>query len=317
MVRRSSWKKPTMTGQGYDLVGDIHGHADALHRLLYELEYAEVGGVFRHPERQMIFVGDFIDRGPEQREVLQIARSMCEAGAARAVMGNHEFNAIGWVAKNEDGGFLRSHSAKNANQHAKFLGQIEENSPAHKDAINWFRTLPIWLDLPGVRVVHACWHDASREALVPFLDQAGCFTAEGVRESYRPGSAAHSAVEILLKGPEERLPAGLHFSDKDGHRREEVRLRWWDPNATTFRKAALGMEGRENELPDARLPSIYRYHGGKPVFFGHYWLKGRPEITAPNAACLDFSIAREGYLTANRWSGERELAKDALISVPA
>ena len=77
------------------------------------------------------------------------------------------------------------------------------------------------------------------------------------------------------------------------------------------------MEGRENELPDARLPSIYRYHGGKPVFFGHYWLKGRPEITAPNAACLDFSIAREGYLTANRWSGERELAKDALISVPA
>jgi hypothetical protein len=36
--------------------------------------------VFRHPERQMIFVGDFIDLGPHQREVLRIARSMCEAG---------------------------------------------------------------------------------------------------------------------------------------------------------------------------------------------------------------------------------------------
>ena len=298
-------------------MGDIHGHADALHRLLRELDYAEIEGVFRHPERQMIFVGDFIDRGPQQREVLRIARSMCEAGAARAVMGNHEFNAIGWVAQNKDGAFLRSHSAKNENQHAKFLGQIGENSAAHKDAIGWFRSLPIWLDLPGFRVVHACWHNASREALEPFLDDAGRFTEEGVFESYRRGSAAHAAVEILLKGPEERLPAGIHFNDKDGHRREEVRLRWWDQNATTFRKAALGMDGREDEIPDSRLPTDYRYHERKPVFFGHYWLKDRPEITAPNAACLDFSVAKEGYLTAYRWSGESELAESSLVSVPA
>ena len=47
-----------MTVQGYDLVGDIHGHADALNRLLRELDYAEIEGIFRHPERQIIFVGD-------------------------------------------------------------------------------------------------------------------------------------------------------------------------------------------------------------------------------------------------------------------
>jgi hypothetical protein len=234
-----------------------------------------------------------------------------------AVMGNHEFNAIGWLAQDKDGAFLRSHSAKNENQHAKFLGQIGENSAAHEDAISWFRSLPVWLDLPGFRVVHACWHDPSREALEPFLDEAGRLTEEGVFESYRHGSAAHAAVEILLKGPEERLPAGIYFSDKDGHRREEVRLRWWDQNATTFRSAALGMDGRENEIPDSRLPTDYRYHEGKPVFFGHYWLSDRPEITAPNAACLDFSVAKEGYLTAYRWSGEPELTENALVSVPA
>ena len=146
-----------MTFKGYDLVGDIHGHANALHRLLSKLGYAKCKGVFRHPERQMIFVGDFIDRGPQQREVLRIARSMCEAGTARAVMGNHEFNAIGWAAQDEDGAFLRSHSAKNGNQHSKFLLQTGENSAAHKDAIDWFRTLPVWLDLPGFRVVHPSW----------------------------------------------------------------------------------------------------------------------------------------------------------------
>jgi hypothetical protein len=133
-----------MTIQGYDLVGDIHGHADALHRLLHKLDYTQVEGVFRHSQRKMIFVGDFIDRGPEQREVLRIARAMCEAGVASAVMGNHEFNAIGWAAKNTDGKFLRSHSEKNASQHARFLRQIEESSADHKDALSWFRSLPIW-----------------------------------------------------------------------------------------------------------------------------------------------------------------------------
>ena len=109
-----------MTIQGYDLVGDILGHADALHRLLRELNYAEIEGVFQHPEKQMIFVGDFIDRGPRQREVLRIARSMCEAGVASAVMGNHEFNAIGWATQNKDGGFLRSHSKKKREPARKF-----------------------------------------------------------------------------------------------------------------------------------------------------------------------------------------------------
>src|ERR1019366_7165910 len=141
-----------MNVQGYDIVGDIHGHADPLHRLMGKLGYVELEGVFRHPERKMIFVGDFTDRGPQQRDVLRIARSMCEAGVASAVMGNHEFNAIGWAAQNKDGRFLRSHSEKNASQHAKFLGQIEEDSADHKEAVSWFKRLPIWLDLPGLRV---------------------------------------------------------------------------------------------------------------------------------------------------------------------
>jgi hypothetical protein len=302
---------------GYDIVGDIHGHADPLRRLLAKLGYVDVRGVFRHIERKMIFVGDFVDRGPEQREVMRIARSMCEAGSASAVMGNHEFNAIGWATQNEEGGFLRNHSEKNAHQHAKFLHQMEEDSSDHKDAIRWFQGLPIWLDLPGLRVVHACWHEPSRAALSPFLDGDGRFTEAGLRESYRHGSNAHAAADILLKGPEQTLPSGVYFLDKDGHKRGEVRLRWWDQTATTFRKAALGLEGREAQLPDTELPRDFRYHDSKPVFFGHYWLNGSPAITAPNAACLDFSVAKEGYLTAYRWSGENELNEQSLVSVPA
>lgn len=302
---------------GYDIVGDIHGHADPLRRLLDKLGYRKIGGVFRHPDRTMIFVGDFIDRGPEQREVLDIARRMCELGSAKAVLGNHEFNAIGWATRDKQGEFLRSHSEKNAHQHLEFLNQVESDSSDHQEAISWFKTLPVWLELPGIRVVHACWHESSRTALMTFLDERGCLTNEGIYESYHRGSKAHGAVEILLKGPEQGLPVDVHFFDKDGTKREEVRLRWWDHSATTFRKAALEMDGREDELPNSALPRDFRYFGDTPVFFGHYWLKGTPRVTASNAACLDFSVAREGYLTAYRWSGERELTPTSLVSVAA
>ena len=81
---------------GIDLIGDIHGHATELHSLLRSMDYTEINGVYQHPERSVIFLGDFIDRGDQQLEVLRVVSSMCINGNARAIMGNHEFNAIGW-----------------------------------------------------------------------------------------------------------------------------------------------------------------------------------------------------------------------------
>ena len=78
----------------YDLIGDIHGHAEELAALLEMLGYRKSAGVYRHPERQAIFFGDFIDRGPRIRETLEIVRTMVEHGSALAVMGNHEWNAL-------------------------------------------------------------------------------------------------------------------------------------------------------------------------------------------------------------------------------
>jgi hypothetical protein len=302
---------------GYDVIGDVHGHANALQRLLVKLGYEELRGVFRHQSRKAIFVGDFVDRGPDQREVLRIARSMCEAGTARAVLGNHEFNAIAWATKDGEGDFLRKHSKKNADQHAEFLGQFGEGSPDYFDALQWFRQLPVWLELPGLRVVHACWHEPSRAALDPHLDARQCFTNEGLREALRRGSEAHLAAEILLKGPEQRLPPGMRFLDKGGDERQDVRLRWWDRHATTFKRAAVGVADIRGELPDVELPIDFRYLESTPVLFGHYWMPGEPTIEFPNVGCLDFSVAKEGYLTAYRWSGESELSSEHLVYVPA
>ena len=85
-----------LTIMAYDIIGDIHGHADKLEALLRKLGYRDTAGAWRHPERQAIFVGDFVDRGPAQLRSVDIVRRMVDAGVALAVMGNHELNAIAW-----------------------------------------------------------------------------------------------------------------------------------------------------------------------------------------------------------------------------
>ena len=80
----------------YDIIGDIHGYADKLHDLLEKLGYEKTAGVFGHPTRKVIFLGDFIDRGPQQKQVLDTAMAMVHNHQALAVMGNHELNALAY-----------------------------------------------------------------------------------------------------------------------------------------------------------------------------------------------------------------------------
>ena len=88
--------------RGIDFVGDIHGHASKLDRLLRTLGYDQKDGVPTHPERTVVFLGDYVDRGPEIRRTLEIVRAMTDAGAAAALMGNHEYNTIAWFTPRPD-----------------------------------------------------------------------------------------------------------------------------------------------------------------------------------------------------------------------
>jgi hypothetical protein len=148
---------------GYDIIGDIHGHNQKLEALLYKLDFRKVTGLWRHPKRQAIFVGDFIDRGPAQVQTVNAVRSMVEAGSALAVMGNHELNAIAWHTSDptNPGEYLRPHHSakwgeKNRRQHAASLAEVEDKPELHAEIIDWFLTLPLWLDLPDLGIVHAC-----------------------------------------------------------------------------------------------------------------------------------------------------------------
>lgn len=306
----------------YDIVGDVHGHHGKLISLLKKLGYQERAGAYRHPTRQAIFVGDFIDRGEHQVKTLNTVRRMVESGAALAVMGNHEFNAIAWYTEDphSPGQHLRPRhgpkGSKNRDQHKAFLKELEHDAAAHRAVIDWFYTLPLWLDLPGLRIVHACWHDSYMATLKPKLTADQRLTPELVVLASRKSRVEYTAAETILKGVELRLPDGRTFKDKDGNIRDHVRVRWWDAGATTFRAAAITGGKEYQDLPDDPIPPEARpgYSSDTPVFFGHYWMVGKPSVQSPLAACVDYSAGHGGPLVAYRWEGEPTLDDSHFLS---
>lgn len=304
----------------YDVIGDIHGRADELTSLLEKLGYRKTNGAFRHPERQVIFAGDYIDRGNQNKLTLSLVRSMVAAGSAMAVLGNHEFNAICYHTRHpETGEHLRPHSEKNTNQHQSFLDEFDRDQDGLKSAIDWFRQLPLYLDLGKVRVVHACWHPGKITELGEINGQE-FLTEDFLLASARKGSSEHRIVETLLKGPEEDLPSGFSFKDKDDHERREIRTKWWQAQADTFREAALLSEEELTGIPETPFPAsklIGYADDAPPVFFGHYWLRGEPTIFSPNVACLDYSVGKPGGgLCGYRWKGESHLSNDNFVLIP-
>lgn len=311
IVRPDSCVEPLdLESAGYDVIGDVHGCHDQLIELLIALGYSDTAGAYRHPTRQAIFVGDLIDRGPQQVEVLRTVRAMTDAGSAQVIMGNHEFNAVCWYTphRNKPGAFLRPHNEKNANQHAEFLRQIGPGSDDHNEAVKWFATLPLWLDLEDLRVVHACWDSQAMAGL-----GKAHLENEDFHEASERDSDPYIWVENLCKGPEVQLPHGHHFIDKDGHRRDRARFRWWDAGENTYDVACEVPNGVT--LPNLTIedPPVSGYEHNVPVLFGHYWRRWPHHDLTDRTACIDYSAVKGGPLVAYRWSGEKMLDLSNLV----
>ena len=308
----------------FDIIGDIHGYASALERLLSKLGYTNRSDGWQHPTRKVIFLGDFIDRGAEQVKTINIAKTMVDNQHALAVMGNHEFNAIAWATPDLEhtGEYLRAHTTKNYKQHRAFLNEIKENSLAHQEAISWFKTLPLFLDLDRIRVVHACWHPQHQQALKSYINDNAVVNHDAWPELCRENTEAFAAIETLLKGMEIPLPKGVSFADKDGHVRHRTRTHWWlSGSSITYRDVAMVPSPMLEQLPPDIVPDGLQpgYDNQKPLFIGHYWMHGTPYLLSEHIACVDWSIAAEtlpqAKLCAYQWQGESVLTAENMVWV--
>jgi predicted MPP superfamily phosphohydrolase len=201
----------------FDIIPDIHGQADKLWERLIALGYSQKKGAWRHPdpERVCVFLGDFIDRGPSNGQVIDTVRRMLDAGTAYAVMGNHELNAILYHTTDPrslehpdevvDG--LRKRSPKNTRQHQTFLDEFPLGSSKAEELIAWMRTLPLFLEFENFRVVHACW-DEARIARLNSITRNGVLTEDQFVEAADRTSTLFDLVEATTKGPESAFVGG-------------------------------------------------------------------------------------------------------------
>jgi len=297
---------------GYDIVGDVHGCADALKALLLKLNYHEEDGVYRYQssstddKRQLIFLGDLIDRGPKVLECLQIAKAMVDAGEANIVIGNHEFNALAYYTKLSEGGFLRAHTPRSEKQLKASLDAFKGQEELWQQYLAWFRQLPLFLEYPAFRVVHACWdHTRIHAYFNHFNTHRLC--EQAIADCADHSSIGAQAIERLTRGLSLKLPEGMTISGRDGYSRASFRVRFWAEHYEkyddiVFQPDPLPESIRFRELDSHERGRLIHYPASeKPLFVGHYWLRGKPQLVANNIACLDYSAVNQGQLVAYRF----------------
>lgn len=313
---------------GYDVIGDIHGRYDKLLQLMERLDYrADGDGFIPPPGRTALFLGDLID--PKQghpapggvKNTLTTVKAMIDSGHALCLMGNHEFNALRFHTTGPNGNPLQPHDPRNVAMHQGTL----DDFPDHEDPTSewrtvwmpWMARLPLFLDLGGLRAVHACWHAASIRLA------AGVNLAEPSQliAAARKDNPTSLAVHTILKGIEVPLPKGYSITDDAGTKRKRIRARWWEEPrpGDTCRDLIFPMN---DAIPDTPLEEntfgmFEPYAAGEPpIFFGHYLKKGNSPLTPekPNVACLDHAAAKNGPLVAYRWQGETTLNPDHYVA---
>ena len=174
---------------------------------------------------------------------------------------------------------------KEHHQHQAFLDEAAGNAEQAAKNIEWIKSLPVYLELDGIRVVHALWDKPA----IDFLHREGLLRDDNTvhpdrwHELARKHTPGCDAIELLTKGVEVPLPAGVRFFDADGTRRNLARLKWWaNPDDANLKLADVILDVPPEVIANipapedikARMREVQQLENST-VFFGHYWQRGR------------------------------------------
>jgi hypothetical protein len=267
-----------------DIIGDVHGELPALRALGRRLGY-DVDGGWTHPaNRFLIFLGDLVDRGAYSLEVAELVCGLVERRRALCIMGNHEYNLVAYHLK-----VPGYEDPKESNKPT--IRAMAAEPERWEPVLRFLKVLPIGINLPDLRLIHACWNKRSLEQTAGLL---GVPPASGAAEaadtpawiaqhvSLRspfegdgllrgiPGDTlnedADAPHEILMKGFE--VPAPEPFTDNEGVLRTRIRAIWWKSD-------------RHLVLTDK--PQVFGHYWNVPPVDGHFappYPSGHPELRA-------------------------------------
>jgi serine/threonine protein phosphatase 1 len=163
------------------VITDVHGRLDPLKRLLAQVP----------DDGQLVFLGDYVDRGSESREVVALVRSIPGAICLR---GNHEdmlceFNRL-WLYNGGASTILSYRHPLTGDLDAKALDS---------DA-RWFRDLPRWHEDDHRVYVHAGVHPAYDLAAQPEAYTQWYRYPEGYDDGYRGKMVVHGHTPGVFEG---------------------------------------------------------------------------------------------------------------------
>jgi len=153
------------------IIGDVHGRADLL-ELMLELIDAHIGGTSA-TDPKLVFVGDYIDLGPDSAVVLARMQELQEAfpDNVTCLMGNHERMMLDFLVDPTTRGprWMRAGAAETMRSFGVAIADLEESpeydafpAAAHslrrrlpKATINWLENLPLSWSSGNLWAVHA------------------------------------------------------------------------------------------------------------------------------------------------------------------
>ena len=146
-------------------VGDIHGRRDLLERLL-ELVWSDAAQT--DERNKLVFLGDYVDRGPSSREVVDYLMALERPGwEIVSLRGNHEHFFLEFLQNPEvyriwrefgGGETLRSYGVRppsfdNLEEFARAREKLATNVPASH--LQFLKTLPLSFSAGDYMFVHA------------------------------------------------------------------------------------------------------------------------------------------------------------------
>jgi serine/threonine protein phosphatase 1 len=141
-------------------VGDIHGDMTQLRSLWSKLPKLT-------SDDTLVFLGDYLDRGPDSRGVVEFVRGLPQQTEARVVplMGNHEQILLDAYEEGKCESLLppsngvlatyRSFTGEAVESMEQFQRVLEVRRWLPQDVYEWMRALPLWYEDEHAIYVHA------------------------------------------------------------------------------------------------------------------------------------------------------------------
>lgn len=128
-------------------VGDLHGRGDLLRQLLNEALPAQP------PDTQLVFLGDYIDRGPDSQGVLRVLMALKERRPETVLLlGNHERMLLDALQGQRVEMFMQNGGLETLRSYGLTPERMREMPASH---VEFLRGLPLWHESQDYIFVHA------------------------------------------------------------------------------------------------------------------------------------------------------------------